>query len=198
MIVKKLNNKGLTAIEVLVSFALISVIIISMFNVINNYKDKEDLESYKTDVTTYKNTLTKTIYDDIIANDGVTKTCNASDDCSTCVSQTIDSSASDLTANFEYKLKLCYKRVNKSATIVVHNNDDKSEYYVDFIDSTNNKERFKLPSLYNVKFNEIATYQEPKTSFIRIHIGLWTADFGTKYDALNIITPNTAVYPKAL
>ena len=44
MNIKKLNNKGLTAIEILVCFSIISVLVISMLNIVNNYKTKQDNE----------------------------------------------------------------------------------------------------------------------------------------------------------
>ena len=69
----KLNNKGLTAIEILLCFVLVSIIVISMMSVVTNYKDKEEIESTKNNIITYKNTITKAIYDDIIKNKGVTK-----------------------------------------------------------------------------------------------------------------------------
>ena len=69
----KLNNKGLTAIEILLCFVLVSIIVISMMSVVTNYKDKEEIESTKNNIITYKNTITKVIYDDIIKNKGVTK-----------------------------------------------------------------------------------------------------------------------------
>ena len=37
---KKLNNKGLTIIELLVCFVIVAVIAISLLNIIMNYKNK--------------------------------------------------------------------------------------------------------------------------------------------------------------
>lgn len=211
--IRNLNNKGLTAIEVLVCFALISVIVISMLNVVNNYKDKQSLESYKTSITTYKTTLTKVIYDDIILNGGIINSSSAQ-----LAGANIEDTSEAYNSNyFTYQLSLTYKNGN-NATIIVHSNtrcfngevanqdcadttdDDidyeNSEYYVEFTPSTgeNDKEKFSLPSIYYLKFNEVFVDNKANTNFINIHIGLWHPDFGTKYDALNIITPNVAIY----
>lgn len=218
---KKLNNKGLTAIEVLVCFVIISIIVISMFNIINNYKNKRDLESYKLDITTYKNTVTKTIYDDIIKNDGVI---------SATIKQiegtTIDNSTEAyLQDTFKYEIDLTYVN-NKTSKIVIDNKSrcftykreegkkvvdqkdqectpeisdnidyENSEYYISFT-SESVTDRFDLPKIYQLKYNDLIVDEE--NGIFHIKVGLWHSDFGTKYDALNIITPNITQYPGML
>ena len=39
---RTLNNKGMTLIEIIVCFVIVVVIVLSMFKVVNNYKDKQD------------------------------------------------------------------------------------------------------------------------------------------------------------
>ncbi len=63
---KKLNNKGMTSIEVLISFLIVTAIAISLFDTVTSYKTKQQIESYKNTVIEYKNSLTKLINDDII------------------------------------------------------------------------------------------------------------------------------------
>lgn len=63
---KKLNQKGMSTIEILVCFVLVSIITISMYSMVTAYKEKQQIESYKETVTTYKNLLTKDIQDDLI------------------------------------------------------------------------------------------------------------------------------------
>ena len=62
----KLNNKGITTIEVLLCFVLIVIISVSMYNTISTYNERRILESNKQAIISYKNTLTKTIQDDFI------------------------------------------------------------------------------------------------------------------------------------
>lgn len=63
---KNLNNKGMTLIELLVCFVIVSAIIVSMFNVIMSYKTEEQTESIRSDIIAYKNSITKMIQRDII------------------------------------------------------------------------------------------------------------------------------------
>lgn len=221
---RKLNNKGLTAIEVLVCFAIISVIVIAMFNIVNNYKNKQDLESYKSNITTYKNTITKTIYDDIIENKGIISITTTQIDGETI----IDPTEAYKENTFAYEIELGYAN-NKSASITIFNktrcfeytkdestgkktigdknldctediadniDNEYSEYYVSFTNSNSETEKFVLPKIYHLMYNDIKAYDD--NGMIHIQIGLWHSDFGEKYDALNIITPNVNRYPGML
>ena len=40
----KINNKGMTIIELILCFAIVSVIVIALLNTVMNYKTKEQLE----------------------------------------------------------------------------------------------------------------------------------------------------------
>ena len=40
----KLNKKGITSVELLVSFIIVSTIVVGMFNLIMNYRNKEQIE----------------------------------------------------------------------------------------------------------------------------------------------------------
>ena len=66
--VKRLNTKGITEVEILITFAIVVVIVVSMYNGIADLKAKETVSSYKLSLVTYKNLLTKDIQDDIIKN----------------------------------------------------------------------------------------------------------------------------------
>lgn len=66
MKLKKLNNKGMTAVEILVTFVIMVVIVVSMYDSIMNLKNKETVASYRNSLVTYKNLLTKEIQDDLI------------------------------------------------------------------------------------------------------------------------------------
>lgn len=66
MRLKKLNNKGMTAVEILVTFVIVVIIVVSMYDSIMTLKNKETVASYKESLVTYKNLLTKEIQDDLI------------------------------------------------------------------------------------------------------------------------------------
>lgn len=63
---KKLNNKGMTTIEVLLCFVLTVILAASMFGTISSFNQKRLIESYKEKIYTYKELLTKDIQDDFI------------------------------------------------------------------------------------------------------------------------------------
>ncbi len=64
--IRKLNNKGMTAIEILVTFVIIAIIVVSLYDGIVGLKEKETISSSKLSLSTYKNLLTKDIQDDLI------------------------------------------------------------------------------------------------------------------------------------
>lgn len=63
---KRLNNKGITTIEVIISFVIVVIITASLYTTVSNYNQKRLIENYKSKIYTYKNTLTKEIQDDFI------------------------------------------------------------------------------------------------------------------------------------
>lgn len=63
---KKLNNKGITTIEVIICFILIATISTAMYSTVSAFNEKRIIEQYKEEIYTYKNILTKTIQDDFI------------------------------------------------------------------------------------------------------------------------------------
>lgn len=63
---KKLNNKGMTIVEILITFVIIASITVSLYASIASLKNKEEVASYKESITTYKNLLTREIENDII------------------------------------------------------------------------------------------------------------------------------------
>lgn len=63
---KKLNNRGITTIEVILCFVLVVIIAVVMYSTISTFNEKRLIESYKGRIYTYKNILTKDIQDDFI------------------------------------------------------------------------------------------------------------------------------------
>ena len=63
---KRLNNKGLTAVEILVCFVLMVILTVSMYGTVISYKNKQNIESDRDKIVAYKNLLTKEIQDDLI------------------------------------------------------------------------------------------------------------------------------------
>ncbi len=65
---KRLNNKGLSMIELLVCFVIVAVIAITLLNTIMEYKSDEMTESVRSHILVYKNAITRVIQSDIINN----------------------------------------------------------------------------------------------------------------------------------
>ena len=61
----KLNNKGLSIIELLVCFVIVAVISITLLNIVMDYNSFQETEHIKNTIKTYKNTITRVIQDDI-------------------------------------------------------------------------------------------------------------------------------------
>ena len=63
---RKINNKGITAIELLVCFIIVSVIVVSLFDLIMSYRNREQIEEINNEVVAFSNNLQKVIQDDLI------------------------------------------------------------------------------------------------------------------------------------
>lgn len=184
---KRLNNKGMTAIEILLCFTITIVIVISMFKTISNYKDKEDIESYKSTITTYKNTVTKSIQDDIINNGGITKL--------------EEKSSTDTSESYNITMKTGVVRnfsivKNPTYTDSTHNivDEKNSSFSISYAG-----EVFELPKVYGLQFNKVLI-TEDKYGFFHLYVGIYQPDLGVgdKYSVLDIITPDISAYNYAL
>ena len=56
-----LNKKGITSVELLVCFIIISTIVVSMYNLILNYRNREQIEEINNEVISYSNNLQEII-----------------------------------------------------------------------------------------------------------------------------------------
>lgn len=66
-ILRNLNNKGMTIVELLVCFLIVTVISTSLFTTISSFNDKRNIESLKSKLLSYKSTVVKEIQDDIVS-----------------------------------------------------------------------------------------------------------------------------------
>ena len=65
---KKLNNNGMSIIELLVCFVIVAVIAITLLNTVMEYKSDEMTESVRNHILEYKNSVTRVIQTDILNN----------------------------------------------------------------------------------------------------------------------------------
>ncbi|MBQ8472115.1 MAG: hypothetical protein IJ501_01285 [Bacilli bacterium] len=61
-----MNKKGFTTVELILTIVLVVIIMGTITSVTYTYRDRSEYEKLITEVTNYKNTLTKTIYDDLL------------------------------------------------------------------------------------------------------------------------------------
>ena len=58
------NEKGFTVVELILSFTLVMFLAISMFALVNNYKERQQMEALNRDLLNLKTSLTQDIYED--------------------------------------------------------------------------------------------------------------------------------------
>lgn len=77
-----MNNKGFTAIEILLSFVLVMFIVLNLFTIVNTHRKQSELAMHKSELTNFQNILTKDIYSDFLTK-GVESvvTCTDEDAC---------------------------------------------------------------------------------------------------------------------
>lgn len=193
----------MTLIEIIVCFIIVVVMVLSMFKTVNNYKDKQDIESYKSSITTYKNTITKVIWDDILKNQGI-------------ISYDILEDGEE-NSIFEYRFHFRNNETSKLKILhhVVTTDDadrisEESKFYIQY-GKEGEEERFEFPGIYNVQFNhpkvDEVTYTKNSNDdmkyrghFFHIYIGVYNPDIqlGDRYSILDIYTPNVSDYSYAL
>ncbi len=74
-----LNKKGITSVELLVCFIIVSTIVVSMYNLILNYRNREQIEEINNEVISFSNNIQEIIQSDLIMGHLVTVT-NITDD----------------------------------------------------------------------------------------------------------------------
>ena len=77
-----MNKKGFTTVELIISFALTSVLLASLMTFILVYRNRVNREELRNGMVDLKNTITKTIYDDIVSDKLIKiEKCNENDKC---------------------------------------------------------------------------------------------------------------------
>lgn len=189
--IKKLNNSGLTVVEILVCFSIVVVIVMSMFKVVNNQKAKQEIESTKNSMLTYKNEVTKTIEEDIIDGSGV-KSCTINED----TSGNYNTYTLDYTLMDDSQRKLIITQYsdcdeNSKAEDVESENDAvfncKDKNYIEFYKGSIIEDKFEIPDVYTLRFNNIQIKND--NDYLKIYVGFRHNDLGNKYSALDIVVP---------
>lgn len=188
----RLNSKGMTTVEVILCFVLVSIMSVSMFSTISSYNEKRILEDHKAKVIDYKNILTKEIQMDFIRNGIAQVTTNE---------MTI---ANDSMITYTLIVKL---NNGESRTLVVKKRTAKSDYHLggtEGVDDyysilygkTDDLVEYPLPNLgsfevegrtiQNLSINDVII--EVENHILKIYIGFYHPDLGNRY-AIDIVSP---------
>ena len=62
----RLNNKGMTIVEIVLTFSLIMIIIIGLLTIVVNYRNRIAVSLEKLKLETFKNNVTQDVYNDIL------------------------------------------------------------------------------------------------------------------------------------
>lgn len=190
---KKLNNKGLTIIEILLCFVLVVTITVGLFSMLNAYKNKEQLTSDKNEIIKYKYLLTKDIQDDLIKK--------GLKDANVVIDNPNDhSSIYTITLTFQDDSQKVLK-ITKLLAAYEHENissaDDQDDFFMIEYGPIDNMIKYKLPNLgdttnqngkkvYFFKLNNINVRTD--NNILSIYIGFYYPDLLTRY-AIDIVCP---------
>ena len=197
---KKLNNRGMTAVEILVCFVLMSILAVSMYSSIASYKNKQSIESAKEKIFTYKNLLTKEVQDDLIKKGLVSAE----------ISETINETKGkpENLPSKVFKVDFLFRDGSKKQLVI--NRRLASEYSV--VDCASEK----INDAFSIQYGEegnLMTYDLPDVGYgenqcgekvldlrinnvdinkdnniLTIYIGFYHPDLGTRY-GINIVCP---------
>lgn len=199
---KKLNNKGFTTIEVILCFVLVVIITTSLYTTITSFNQKRITEEYKSKMYTYKNLLTKEIQDDILKK-GL-----------------ISAVPTSTTSSYENQLKVIFNfKDGTSTTLIViwhyakselreFGDPSKDDYYIIKYGSRSDDEltRYPLPELGESESkytHTVGGVEKPlitkdlsindasckiENNVLDLHIDLYHGELGHRY-SINIVCP---------
>jgi len=162
---KRLNNKGMTSIEMLISFIITVAIVASMFDVVMNYKNKQQIESIKNSIISYANSMQKVVQDDLIKGHLIEAT----------VASTQKSVVFTCDRPSSYQTTFAIDVTNN--TISYGKNDQIIKY--------------PLPEIPDLTLSDMSTieYMEADASFVKITIVLEHPNLEDKQYTFTIVSP---------
>lgn len=214
--IKKLNNKGMTAVEVLICFVLVVIISVSMYTTVSAYQNKQQIEGMKEKIMTYKNLLTKEINDDLI-KDGLVS------------AKILNFNRNNVTGDSEASIEMSLRNGTKKCLKVKSNkaydyfwdpddpdtvsklppNEDKNDEFMISYGTCGSETDYPIPDLgesYNQNTNDAQNGEcgaegciikdlrinnvdmSIENSILNIYIGFYHPDLGTRY-SIDIICP---------
>ncbi len=199
---KRLNEKGMTTVEILVCFVLISIISVSMYTTISTYNNKENIEAVKEKIYTYKNTLTKIIQDDLIKKGLTNATINSqsifSDSDGRGMQYTINMSFKDGSSK-ELKITryLASSKMSEEEKDIFNdsNKDNNDKFMITYdgieypLPNVGSAKNIYDKTVYDLRLNNV--YLNNSKGVLSIYIGFYHPELGKRY-AIDIVCPINA------
>lgn len=189
---KRLNNKGITTIEVIICFVLIVIVTMSMYSTISYFNEERLIENYKEQIYSYKDLLTKDIQDDFIKIGLTHADYNKKVDSSGKTIHTVNCTLKDGTKRkliIEQKLAKSShhlagaQHANDEFMIRYGTDSDLIEYPLpDLGETVQNGNKVKDLSINNILIDI------SNENILSIYIGFYHPDLSTRY-GINIIAP---------
>ena len=196
---RRLNNKGVTTIEILICFIIVVIITVSMYAVVSSYNQKRIIEGYKEKLTSYKNILTKDMQDDFVMI-GVTGAVYKRETSGAKVTYTVDIDLRDGT-----KRKLIVEQTLGKSSYHPAGTPNTSDAFMIKYGSPTDLIEYELPDLGSYKegsytiqdlsINNVLI-QVLDEKVLSIYIGFYHPELGTRY-AINVTTPINFVFTGA-
>lgn len=199
---KKLNNKGMTAVEILICFILVVVITVSMYTTVSTYKNKQQIESFKQEIYTYKNLLAKDINDDLIKAGLIDAKIVEKIDNTYGVSYVVDmylrdGSVKTLKVESRKAYDYLYDPTDPNVTASLPPDKDQDDYFMISYGNKGNETNFPIPDLgesenpngkiiKDLRINNVS--MDVVDGVLIIYIGFYHPDLGTRY-AIDIVCP---------
>lgn len=199
---RRLNNKGMTAVEILVCFILVVVITVSMFTTVSSYKNKQQIESFKQQVYTYKNLLAKDINDDLIKigliDAKIVQNINTTYGVTYAVDMYLrDGSVKTLKVETKKAYDYLYDPTDPNVTAELPVSKDQNDRFMISYGNRGSETKFPIPDLgesknpngkiiKDLRINTVS--MDVLDGVLTIYIGFYHPDLGSRY-AIDIVCP---------
>ena len=171
-----MNKKGFTVIELILSFAFVSILTISLFSLVMNYKDKEQYAQDITELNSFRNNITMMIQKDLQVH--ILKTINYCNDGGGIVNRCINLEFQDGTSK---QFRIAYKEETvprKTSTFKYY------RYFIIYDDLV-----FEAPAAGNVEIRtDFMLEYSTKEDSLENHLGLYKIRVGLYHKNLNTNT----------
>lgn len=188
---RKLNNKGMTTTELLITFVIVASVVLSLYVSIANLRSKEITASYKQSITTYKDLLTREIQTDIITKRLTNATIENSLQGNVLVLKFSDNIEKKLRIGYAYPANIASANVcsNPTGTLnssIIYGNE---EHPLPTLGATALSTNLGCVNVNSLRIKQEGTpYFKIENNILTINIKLYHPDLGNKY-SINIVAP---------